>query len=93
VNRKSRESKRRKRGPVPESKKVPKKARKRHPVRAVCGCTSRDGEPKTLFPEREEATRIAGGRMGREGKMWQIYKCPRGAGGFHIGTVRWDPES
>lgn len=83
---------RKKRGAVPEAKKVSKRNRMKKPARAVCGCTARSGEPKTLFAERFEAIRVAGGKMGAEGKMWQTYKCPRKKpGGWHIGTVRWDP--
>lgn len=81
---------RKKKTGVPEARRVAKKARSKNPVRAECGCTSKSGHPKTLFTEKWDATRVAGNKMGAEGEMWEIYKCPRRTG-FHIGTVRWDP--
>lgn len=59
--------------------------------RQSCGCTSRSGEAKWLFRERFQASARAGDTMGAEGKLWQVYKCPLGAPGFHITTARWDP--
>jgi len=59
---------------------------KRKPQRSVCGCTTRSGEPKTLFPERTLASKTAGDIMA----MWETYKCPSRLG-WHIATVRNDP--
>lgn len=60
-------------------------------ARAVCGCTARNGAPKTLYSQKWLATKGAADIMGPDGKMWQVYKCPNGSGGWHIGSVRWDP--
>lgn len=70
--------------------RVAKHAKARKGRRAQCTCVSRSGVPKVAYTSRWKATGRAGATMGPEGKMWQIYKCPDGAG-FHIGTVRWDP--
>lgn len=63
---------------------------KPRPRQGACTCTSRSGQSKWLFKERWQASARAGDTMGAEGKLWQVYKCPSGAG-WHITTVRVDP--
>jgi hypothetical protein len=59
--------------------------------RGACQCKAQNGDPKTLFAEHWQASKLAGDTMGSV-KMWEVNKCPYpDSDGYHIATVRWNP--